>query len=284
MNIAQPVNGATLSLGQPISFSGQAGPTAVRVQLFADAILLADAPVVNGTWSATHVFSQAGLRTITLTGLDPAGAQVASTSIQITLVSPNRHTPPAGTEGHLAAILDLVGAGTQLQPPLQGLQFMSKLPGGQLYFESDLDLDTDGVTDPTIQYDLDHLPRTSIDRTGTVVDANVSPYFVLPGGFYAQFGIQIGDVAAVLYRDRIEFAIFADTGPRRKIGEGSIALHRSLGFERIKNHKVLNIGIDKDVVTLVFPGSGNGSYQDPDAIRAIGSAAFQALGGVNNSS
>ena len=75
--------------------------------------------------------------------------------------------------------------------------------------------------------------------------------------------------------------VFADTGPKTKIGEGSIALHRSLGFERVRpNGHILDAGIDSGVVTIVFPGSGNGKAQTPAAIRAIGQQLFTGIGGV----
>jgi len=113
------------------------------------------------------------------------------------------------------------------------------------------------------------------------VDANKVPYFVLPcHGFCEKFGIRLGDIAAVIYRDHIEFAVFADCGPAHKLGEGSIALHRSLGHETVFAGKLHNDGIDSGVITIVFPGSGKtDNPQTPHAVRRIGRMLFSALGG-----
>lgn len=186
----------------------------------------------------------------------------------------------AGVSGRLAGIILKLSRGVELRPPLAGLEWMVRLASGELAYGSDLDLDTDGKEDPGISYERTHQAETSIDPGGRRVSSNSTPYFVLPGGFGAQFGIKLGDVAAVLFNDKIEFAVLADTGPRSKIGEGSIALHRSMGFERVVKGRIKDIGITSGVVTVVFPGSGDGTAQTPEKIRAIGAAKFVALGGI----
>ncbi len=154
------------------------------------------------------------------------------------------------------------------------------LPGGELYFEGPLELDTDGSPfyeqDPTGQAD------TSLhDRADRPLDANRVPYFVLPcKGFCDKFGIRLGDIAAVIYGARIEFAVFGDCGPARKLGEGSIALHRALGHETVHGGKLHNDGIDAGVITIVFPGSGKPDDAQTQArIRQLGKALFRDLGG-----
>jgi hypothetical protein len=62
------------------------------------------------------------------------------------------------------------------------------------------------------------------------------------------------------------------------MGEGSIALSRSLGNEPLID-EVVRAGIDNDVIYIVFPGSGDGTPQTPAAIRGKGKALFNALGG-----
>lgn len=92
--------------------------------------------------------------------------------------------------------------------------------------------------------DADGSPRArQIDPSGQVntsmryadnrsVNAEVVPYMVLPGGAYQRFGVQLGDMALVRNTDngRMAIAVFADVGPRNKIGEGSIELARELGL------------------------------------------------------
>ena len=59
-------------------------------------------------------------------------------------------------------------------------------------------------------------------------------------------------------------------GPRHGIGEGSIALHRALGHETIVNGRLRNVGIDRGVITIVFPHSGDGAPQTPERIQTLG--------------
>lgn len=178
----------------------------------------------------------------------------------------------------LVPLVDALPQARALPHEFKGLAWMANLRGA-LVFVSDLDLDTDGKNDPAIHYESTHQAQTSIDPSGKTVNSNTVPFVVLPGGFGKEYGIHLGDIAAVIYRDKIEFAVFADTGPRTKIGEGSIALHRSLGFERVKNGRIVDVGIDAGVVTIVFPGSGDGTAQTPEKVREIGRARFLALGG-----
>ena len=189
------------------------------------------------------------------------------------------HPPPASL-ARLGSIVDALKRATKIDHNFQkGGKAVFKLESGELFYDSLLDLDTDGssfaVQDSTGQ------SNTSLHQpNGEPVDSNAVPFFVLPGGgFEGQFDITLGDVAAVIFRDKVEFAVFADRGPRRKLGEGSIALHRSLGHEAIRGGKLHDEAIDADVLTIVFPGSGDGTPQTPQKIREIGSAHFIALGG-----
>ncbi len=159
-----------------------------------------------------------------------------------------------------------------------------KLSGGELYFDSLLNLDTDG----SVYYaqDAQGQNQTSIqNEAGSPIDSDSVPYFVLPEkNFYQRFGIKLGDVAAVIYRDKIEFAVFADEYGHQhleeQLGEGSIALHRALGHETIINGKLIDEAIDAGVITIVFPASGiENDPQTPAKIRAVGRKYFLALGG-----
>lgn len=290
MELFQPANGAHLPLAHPLVFSGSAGPTIVRVKLIADKKFpVGETAVVAGRWTVARQFAGGGARQITIQGVDTAGAVLQSVDITVNLMESHTfgYTPPTGTGAHLGAIAFELEIAERVSPNLAGLEAMFVLPDGQFYFESDLDLDTDGEPDPGIIYDADHQDETSLRfPDGRSLNANKVPFFVLPGpaphGTVTVGGVKVklGDIAAVLYKDKLEFAILADTGPSAKIGEGSTALHRSLGFERVKPNKhILDSGIDRDVVTLVFPGSGDGTPQTPEKIREKGRKLFTALGG-----
>lgn len=188
------------------------------------------------------------------------------------------YTPPTSVLSLLGAITAAAQRAPRIKSSLAGLEYLCVLPGGAVFFQSDLDLDTDGVRDPEIR--ADGWDRTHQDEVsmGGAVNANKLPYIVLPQAFAQAHGVRLGDVAAVLHKGRLEFAVFADQGPAPKIGEGSIALHRALGYERVVDGRIHDVGIPDGVVTIVFPGSGRA--RDIDAIRAIGRRCFVALGGV----
>ena len=96
----------------------------------------------------------------------------------------------------------------------------------------------------------------------TYVDARKIPYIVLPPEFMKQFGVALGDLAMVtnLRNGTTSFAIFADVGPRGKIGEGSVALAHALGINDDPRHG----GASSSIAYLVFPKSGLG----PDKLRS----------------
>jgi hypothetical protein len=139
-----------------------------------------------------------------------------------------------------------------------GKTFLCQFPDGEVYFDSALELDTDGSAFATA--DRTGQRRTSIhDANGRNLDANTINYFVLPeDGIDQRNHIGDGDFGVVLYGTRKAYACFGDRGPANQLGEGSIALHRDLGFERAPGGRLINTGIDSGVVTIVFPRSGNG--------------------------
>ena len=169
---------------------------------------------------------------------------------------------------------------------------MCKFPNGELYFESQLDIDTDRSQywsedgPPAKPFGS---PNTSARwADGKSLDADLINYFVLPGGFYAHHGISVGDIGVVIRDIRMTYACFGDVGPSGKLGEGSIALHRELGNETIRDrdsadggHLINGLkggnGIASGVITIVFPGSGNGLGRTNRESATIGSALFEKL-------
>ena len=102
--------------------------------------------------------------------------------------------------------------------------------------------------------------------SGKGLPSEIIPYIVLPGGsFRKNTGLALGDIATVVFKDKVTAAICGDIGPTKKIGEGSIRLHEALhppapdpcalrspdgGCRRI-----LNASIEEDVLFFVYPGS-----------------------------
>lgn len=87
------------------------------------------------------------------------------------------------------------------------------------------------------------------------VDASKVPYIAIPPEIvHAQ--IYLGYIGIAMYGDKFSPFIIADIGPRKKIGEGSFALHKVLGVDPQRaKPKHLLVGIDSGVKTLVFKAS-----------------------------
>jgi len=107
------------------------------------------------------------------------------------------------------------------------------------------------------------------------VDSNTIPYLVLPSN--NQGGARLGDFGVVINRanGRSSPAIFADLGPKNHLGEGSIALAERLGIPSNPRRG----GVSKNIVYVVFPGSGNGKPRTLAEIEREGAARFAAWGG-----
>lgn len=105
-----------------------------------------------------------------------------------------------------------------------------------MYFKADLDIDCEGR--PGTRCDRGTAPYFSPatafpESDGRPLDTERLPCIVVPpaGALWDHraHGVQGGSVAAVLYRDRVRYAVVGDTGPRDIIGEASYAAARALG-------------------------------------------------------
>ncbi|MGC4999784.1 glycoside hydrolase family 75 protein [Streptomyces sp. DT195] len=107
-----------------------------------------------------------------------------------------------------------------------------------VFWKTDLDIDCDGRpgtrcnrrTDPYFS------PATAFPQSdGRPLDAERLPYIVIPPTSaiwdHRAHGVRGGSVAAVLYRDRVAYAVVGDTGPHDLIGEASYATARALGID-----------------------------------------------------
>jgi len=167
------------------------------------------------------------------------------------------------------------------------LACVCRLPGGQLYFDGDLQLDTDGWPGGRDNTDPSWQPGTSLEAGGAALDANRVPYIVLPypHGPLAPTGVNLGDIAAVVHKATVAFAVCGDHGDAEKLGEGSLKLFRQLGEERLgPGDRIINSGMGPDVITVVFPGSRNNAALASEAallafLASKGPQLFRALTG-----
>lgn len=283
MIITGPHPGQSFGVREVVPFQGTVDEGTVRIELIADGkFTLGDARIEGDLWSFQYQFDTGGIRHITANALDIGWNIISSASEHVTIAgsAPVSYHPPVASMGRLGRIALEFSRANQIDHPFaKGGKIIFKLESGELYYDSLLDLDADG-SKYALTTSSGNSETSLEDPPGTPVDADAVPYFVLPGGFYEPFGIRLGDIAAVLYKDKVACAIFADVGPRTKLGEGSIKLHRLLGHETIINGRMLADAIDSDVLTIVFPGSGNGKLQSVEKIQEIGSSLFKKLGGT----
>jgi Fungal chitosanase of glycosyl hydrolase group 75 len=107
------------------------------------------------------------------------------------------------------------------------------------------------------------------------VNAEAINFIVLPGRL--NLGAKLGDLAAVIRpaTGAIAFAIYADVGPAKKIGEASIALAKTLAIP--SNPKTGGVG--HGIIYIVFTGTTGGWPISQKEIDQQGSELFQNWGG-----
>jgi Fungal chitosanase of glycosyl hydrolase group 75 len=119
-------------------------------------------------------------------------------------------------------------------------------------------------------------PESSPER---YVDSETVPFYVLPVGSY--FGAKLGDCAYVYNTNNGcgAGAIFADAGPKNKIGEGSIFLASLLKIP--SNPK--NGGCEDGIIWVVFPGSKDEQIFPINLtkLQAKAEKLFRSWGGVS---
>lgn len=108
------------------------------------------------------------------------------------------------------------------------------------------------------------------------VNSDSIPYIVLPNNKSVLALVHKGDFAYVknIRNGKTSAAIFADVGPKDKIGEGSMKLAENLGI----NSNPRTGGIADSVQYFVFPGSGNGKPRSYAEIDSLGRIFFNANG------
>src|SRR6266545_4488409 len=129
---------------------------------------------------------------------------------------------------------------------------------GAVFWKADMDIDCDGIrttqcnetTDPWFQPDT--FCHTSTD---TPLNSAALPYVVVPSPSsiwdYRNYSIGCGTVVAVIYNNRVEYAVVGDTGPTTIIGEASYATANDLGIDPDPEFG----GTDTGVTYIVFQGS-----------------------------
>ncbi|MDW4909884.1 glycoside hydrolase family 75 protein [Streptomyces sp. ADMS] len=122
-------------------------------------------------------------------------------------------------------------AGTPADIPVCGTEDV-------VFWKADMDIDCDGQAGPrcngrTDPYFADTTAYQQSD--GRQLDAERLPFIVVPVASsiwnYRDHGIRGGSVAAVIYENRVQYAVVGDTGPHDIIGEASYATADALGID-----------------------------------------------------
>jgi hypothetical protein len=150
---------------------------------------------------------------------------------------------------------------------------------GAVYFNSDMDIDCDGRAaggcpgdDPSYQNDT-----AFHNLNDQPLEAAVTPYVVIPEDFHYP-GLDTdngGNVVAVIYNHKLQYAVFGDTGPTDLIGESSYATANKLGIDP----DPATGGVDRGVSYIVFVGNGSqpSNIEDQKETRTIGHNLAVAL-------
>jgi regulation of enolase protein 1 (concanavalin A-like superfamily) len=125
---------------------------------------------------------------------------------------------------------------------------------GAVFWKADMDIDCDGKTTTQCNSSTDCCYQNDTafhNNAGEPLTASVTPYIVIPNDFHYT-GLNGGNVAAVIYNGKIQYAVFGDTGPTDIIGEASYACAQKLGI----NPDPKNGGVGGGVTYIQFVGSG----------------------------
>jgi hypothetical protein len=184
--------------------------------------------------------------------------------------------------------IDADGAPNAYAPHNRGLDYTANAKGAEGWVA----LVTDDKGRPVVQrsgrYRGYYVSTTSLEQRSVrdernpkrYVDATKVPYIALPDDFATTFGIRLGDLALVVNQanGRSAYAVYADVGPKGRIGEGSIALAKALGMPANPRHD----GVAGDVTYLVFPGSALPAKDGLTArnIKSSGARLYRRWGGT----
>ncbi|MFI9344802.1 glycoside hydrolase family 75 protein [Streptomyces sp. NPDC052773] len=177
-----------------------------------------------------------------------------------------RVTPDAAREGAVSAA-DLLAKARTCAPVSRGRYRSDEGAPADIpvcgtrdavFWKADLDIDCDGRPGRHCNGDTDPYFSASTAFTqsdGRYLDAERLPFIVVPAASaiwnHRDDDVRGGSVAAVVHRDRVQYAVVGDVGPGHVIGEASYATAERLGI----NPDPRRGGTDSGVTYIVFKGS-----------------------------
>ncbi|GHB39681.1 hypothetical protein GCM10010377_33130 [Streptomyces viridiviolaceus] len=157
-------------------------------------------------------------------------------------------------------------AGARADIPVCGTQ-------DAVFWKADLDIDCDGRPGDVCNSSTDpHFTAGTayVQSDGSPLDAERLPFVVVPQPSsiwdYRKHGVQGGSVAAVVYEDRVRYAVVGDVGPHDIIGEASYAAAKALGIRADPRGG----GAPSGVTYIVFKNSRVEPIEDSAAAERTG--------------
>ena len=287
--VLSPVNKQEFSSSESIEFRVTGTNNIKTLKVISDDSQITAEPESAGAWIAClDQTLRFGEKTFQIRGFDDENRLVTESLIDVLIRrnSPEDYKLPEGAVNLLGGIQNLLDGASQINSPFIDCKIMLELAGGQIYVDSELTVTFDGNLRSPKEDTCCGLTTTLLRYPNAVgqeqyVDAEEIPYIALPDG-YEELGIFLGDIVAIIFNGKVEFAVFANVSRcSQKLLSGSVALMRSL-LQLNENQFTGDIsltGIPEDVGCIIFPGSGDGTPQSPEAIRHQGKLLLKQLGG-----
>jgi len=220
------------------------------------------------------------VRTRTLTLAAAACAALLATAALPTAAS-GAATPRSAQEGSVsaAALLAKVTSCSQISNGKYKTddETSATVPvcgkNGAVFWKADMDIDCDGQRTTNCNEDRDpwYQDDTAFHQSdGRPLRADSLPYVVVPSSSsiwnYSGAGIKGGGVVAVIYNNKVEYAVVGDTGPTKIIGEASYATANALGIDPNPETG----GADSGVTYILFKNSRVSPIESHSAAVTLG--------------
>ncbi|MFC4499497.1 MULTISPECIES: glycoside hydrolase family 75 protein [Streptomyces] len=151
---------------------------------------------------------------------------------------------------------------------------------GAVFWKADMDIDCDGQRTSQCNEDTDpwYQDDTAFHQSdGKPLRADTLPYVVVPSSSsiwnYGSAGIKGAGVVAVIYQNKVEYAVVGDTGPTKIIGEASYATAKALGIDPDPE----NGGTDSGVTYILFKNSKVSPIESHSAAVDLGDQLAQTF-------
>jgi hypothetical protein len=217
------------------------------------------------------------MRTLTLAAASGAALLAAG----VLPASASGATPKSAQEGSVSAA-DLLAKVASCQQISQGKyktddETSATVPvcgkNGAVFWKADMDVDCDGQRTTNCNENRDpwYQDDTAFHQSdGKPLKAESLPYVVVPSSSsiwnYSSSGIKGGGVVAVIYGNKVEYAVVGDTGPTKIIGEASYATAKALGIDPDPKTG----GADSGVTYILFKNSKVSPIESHSAAVTLG--------------